>query len=228
MCDIEIEELLQVGQLPADARATRHAAERHCPKVGPVHGSSTPLAGRYRTEARFDVPAIAVSDLRQPTACDLAILGQRQTRRRPQTGSNGGRQRPSHNRGPSCMGCVACTHRHPGGHAAETNPGPASPPRAFPQITSASLGWSCGDSNPGPSHCEGVPGPSGYWSMRCMSCELTARALRFCRRGAPGGHALLQRSSVLLEVFLGLTNPSCTGWLMDVRTCAHPQARRGG
>jgi hypothetical protein len=49
--------------------------------------------------------------------------------------------------------------------------------------------WSCGDSNPGPSHCEGVPSPIDYWCMRCMSCELTARAPRCRPRGAPGGHA---------------------------------------
>ena len=50
--------------------------------------------------------------------------------------------------------------------------------------------WSCGDSNPGPSHCEGVSGPIGHRCMRCMSCELTARAPRCRRWGAPGGHAM--------------------------------------
>ena len=50
-------------------------------------------------------------------------------------------------------------------------------------------GWSCGDSNPGPSHCEGVPDPIGHRSMRCMSCALTATVPRCRPRGAPGGHA---------------------------------------
>ena len=49
--------------------------------------------------------------------------------------------------------------------------------------------WSCGDSNPGPSHCEGVPDPIGHRSMRCMSCALTATVPRCRPRGAPGGHA---------------------------------------
>ena len=49
--------------------------------------------------------------------------------------------------------------------------------------------WSCGDSNPGPSHCEGVPDPIGHRSMRCMSCTLTATVPRCRPRGAPGGHA---------------------------------------
>ena len=49
-------------------------------------------------------------------------------------------------------------------------------------------GWSCGDSNPGPSHCEGVPDPIGHRSMRCMSCALTATVPRCRPRGAPGGH----------------------------------------
>ena len=44
--------------------------------------------------------------------------------------------------------------------------------------------WSCGDSNPGPSHCEGVSDPIGHRSMRCMSCELTARVPRCRPRGA--------------------------------------------
>jgi hypothetical protein len=51
--------------------------------------------------------------------------------------------------------------------------------------------WSCGDSNPGPSHCEGVPGPIGHRTMRCMSCEVTAR-VPWCRpRGAPGARQLI-------------------------------------
>ena len=56
-------------------------------------------------------------------------------------------------------------------------------------------GWSCGDSNPGPSHCEGVPDPIGHRSMRCISCTLTATVPRCHPRGAPGGHADLMQSS---------------------------------
>jgi hypothetical protein len=65
-------------------------------------------------------------------------------------------------------------------------------------------GWSCGDSNPGPSHCEGVPGPIGHRSMRCMSCEVTAR-VPWCRpRGAPGGTPIDTQLEARSERPLGL------------------------
>jgi hypothetical protein len=47
--------------------------------------------------------------------------------------------------------------------------------------------WSCGDSNPGPSHCERVSGPLGDRCMRCMSCELTARVAPVLWLGGTGG-----------------------------------------
>ena len=59
----------------------------------------------------------------------------------------------------------------------------------FPLVRRGFGWWSCGDSNPGPSHCEGVPDPIGHRSMRCMSCALTATAPRCRPRGASGGHA---------------------------------------
>ena len=59
----------------------------------------------------------------------------------------------------------------------------------FPLVRRGFGWWSCGDSNPGPSHCEGVPDPIGHRSMLCISCTLTTTVPRCQPRGAPGGHA---------------------------------------
>ena len=80
----------------------------------------------------------------------------------------------------------------------------------FPLVRRGVGWWSCGDSNPGPSHCEGVTGPLGHRSMRCMSCELTARAPRCRPRGAPGGHAnCCQLCDLSPRRLLGLRAPPC-------------------
>jgi hypothetical protein len=60
--------------------------------------------------------------------------------------------------------------------------------------------WSCGDSNPGPSHCESVRTRSRRGAPALLVLHRVLGVIDGSAAGGTGGHALLQRSSVLLEV----------------------------